>query len=85
LDNIDALRGELNDISANFEQLANSQLPALNKALGGAGAQPLAVPPPVAYEDDDSPGHGGGGAVAGRLDPDAIHQVELPKNLRLWN
>ena len=85
LDNIDALRGELNDISANFEQLTNSQLPALNKALGGAGAQPLAVPPPVAYEDDDSPGHGGGGAVAGRLDPDAIHQVELPKNLRLWN
>jgi len=85
LDNTDALRAELNDISANFDQLTSSQLPALNKALSGKGGHPLAVPPPVAFDDDDEPGHGGGGSVAGRLDPDAARQVELPKNLRLWN
>jgi hypothetical protein len=85
LDNTDALRAELNDISANFDQLTSSQLPALNKALSGKGAHPLAVPPQVAFDDDDEPGHGGGGSVAGRLDPDAARQVELPKNLRLWN
>ena len=85
LDNIDALRGELSDISASFDKLTSSQLPALNKALSGSGAQPLAVPAPAAFDDDDGPGHGSGGMVAGRRDPDAAGEVLLPKNLRLWN
>jgi photosystem II stability/assembly factor-like uncharacterized protein len=83
LENIDALKGELNDISANFDQLMTAQLPALNKALGGAHA--LKVPALAALDDDDAPNHGGGGNVAGRADPDAARRVELPKNLRLWN
>jgi photosystem II stability/assembly factor-like uncharacterized protein len=85
LDNIAALRGELGDISASFDKLTSSQLPALNKALSGSGAQPLAVPAPAAFDDDDGPGHGSGGMVAGRRDPDAAGEVLLPKNLRLWN
>ena len=73
------------DISGGFDKLTSSQLPALNKALSGAGAHPLAVPAETAFDDDDVPGHGSGGALAGRRDPDAMGEVVLPKNLRLWN
>ena len=85
LDNIEALRGELNDISAGFEQLTSSQLPALNQALSGAGLHALTVPPLTALEDDEGTAHGSGGSAGGRLDPDARGEVELPKNLRLRN
>jgi len=81
--NIEALRDELSDISVKFDRLTSAQLPALNKALSGAGAHALAVPPLTAF-DDDEPRHGGG-MSATRLDPDATRHGELPKNLRLWN
>jgi hypothetical protein len=84
LDNTAGLRAELDDISAGFTKLTSAELPALNKALSGKGAKELAVPPPTAFDDDEPGGHGGG-VAAGRDDADAIHEVELPKNLRLWN
>ncbi len=83
LDNIEALRGELRDISAKFDELAGAQLPALNKALRGSGARALEVTPPQALEDDDAPGHGTGGTAASRQDADANGTPELPRNLRL--
>jgi len=85
LDNIEALRGELHEISDKFAQLTSTQLPALNKALSGAGAHALEVPPPTAFDDDAAPGHGAGGRAGRRPDPDGPGQIELPKDLRLWN
>ena len=85
LDNIEALRGELGDISGKFDQLTATQLPALNKALSGAGAHALEVPPLSAFDDNDGSGHGGGGSPGSRQDPDARGSLELPTNLRLWN
>jgi len=85
LDNIAALRAELDDISSGFDKLTTAELPALNKALTGKGATQLVVPPPTAFDDDDAPGHGG--VAAGRLDPDAdaVSDVARLKSLRLWN
>jgi hypothetical protein len=85
LDNIEALRGELRDISDKFDQLTATQLPALNKALGGAGAHPLEVPPQTAFDDTDGSGDAAGGRVGSRQDPDALGQSELPANLRLFD
>jgi photosystem II stability/assembly factor-like uncharacterized protein len=84
IENIAALRTELGEIDARFAKLTSTDLPALNNALHGKGAQNLTVPPPTAFDDDDAPGSGGGNA-SGRVDPDAAHGVELPRNLRLWN
>jgi len=84
IENIAALRTELGQIDAQFAKLTSTELPALNNALQGKGAQGLTVPPPTAFDDDDAPGSGGGRA-GGRSDPDAAHGIELPKNLRLWN
>jgi photosystem II stability/assembly factor-like uncharacterized protein len=84
LANIEALRGELNDVSSSFDQITASQLPELNKSLDGSGGHPLTVPPLTAFEDDDEPGHGGGTLVGARHDADA-GEVELPRHLRLWN
>jgi photosystem II stability/assembly factor-like uncharacterized protein len=83
LDNIDGLRAELEEISGAFAKLTAAELPALNKALSGKGAHGLSVPAVTAF-DDDAPGRGGR-VADGRLDPDATRQVQLPKNLRLWN
>jgi hypothetical protein len=80
LDNLEALRGELGDISAKFDLLTAKQLPSINKALSGAGARTLEVPPQSAF-DDTAPGRGGGG----RQDPDADDSLALPADLRLWN
>jgi photosystem II stability/assembly factor-like uncharacterized protein len=84
LDNIAALRAELDDIAGGFGKLTSTELPALNKALSGKGAKELTVPPPTAFDDEEPTGHGGG-VAAEREDADAVHEVELPKNLRLWN
>jgi hypothetical protein len=84
LDNTDGLRAELEEVSGEFGKLTAAQLPALNKVLSGKGAHTLAVPPLTAFDEEDAPGHGGG-VGAGRLDPDATRQAEVPKNLRLWN
>jgi photosystem II stability/assembly factor-like uncharacterized protein len=84
LNNIDGLRAELDDISAAFAHLTAAELPALNKALGGKGGHDLTVPAPTAFDDDEAAGHGGS-VAAGRLDRDAAREVQLPKNLRLWN
>jgi hypothetical protein len=84
LDNIDGLRAELDDISAAFGKLTATELPTLNKALGGKDGHSLSVPAATAFEDDAGPGHGGGMA-AGRRDPDAAREVLLPQNLRLWD
>jgi len=85
LDNIAALRGELTDISAHFDELTTTQLPALNKALSGAGAHALEVPPASAFEREDTAGSGGGAVGGSRLDPDSRGPLELPKDLRLWH
>ena len=85
LDNIAALRGELNDISAHFDELTTSQMPALNKALSGAGAKALEVPPVSAFEREDTPGSDGGTVAGSRLDPDSRGPMELPSDLRLWH
>jgi hypothetical protein len=85
LENIEALRGELRDISDKFDQLTARQLPALNKALSGAGAHALEVPPQSAFEDAEGPGDGGGGRIGSRQDPDAQGSLELPENLRLFD
>jgi hypothetical protein len=84
LNNIDGLRAELDDISGAFGHLTAAELPALNKTLGGKGGHDLTVPAATAFDDDEAPGHGGS-VAAGRLDRDAAREVQLPKNLRLWN
>ncbi len=81
LDNIVALRSQLEEISASFTQLTSKELPGLNKSLGEKGAPALAVPSQTAFEDDDI----GGGVMADRPDADAVGPVVLPGNLRLWN
>jgi photosystem II stability/assembly factor-like uncharacterized protein len=86
LENIAALGAELSDISGDFEHLTKTDLPALNQALRESGAEPLAVPPLTAFDDDDErPSSGGPLTSGGRGDPDAAHTVDLPKHLRLWN
>jgi hypothetical protein len=84
IENIAALRTELGEIDALFARLTATQLPALNDSLRGKGAQSLTVPPLTAFDDDDAPGSSGG-RPGGRSDPDAVHGIELPKDLRLWN
>jgi len=85
LENIEALRGELSDISDKFNQLTAKQLPALNNALSGAGAHPLEVPPPSAFEETETSAEIAGGGVGSGQDVDARGQVELPKDLRLFD
>jgi hypothetical protein len=82
LDNIGALRSELDETAAAFAHLTATELPALNDALRGGGAQPLTVPPPQALNEAAPVG---GSFVGGRLDPDAAPAVEVPQNLRLWD
>ncbi len=85
LDNIEALRGELSDISGKFDQLTRTQLPVINKALRGAAAHALEVPPATAFECDERAGYGGGGRPGSRQDADSRGPIELPKDLRLWH
>jgi photosystem II stability/assembly factor-like uncharacterized protein len=85
LDNIVALRSQLNDITAQFTHITSAELPAINKALQGKGAHALSVPAPTAFDDDDHAGGAGGARAGGQNDPDARLGIELPKNLRLWN
>jgi photosystem II stability/assembly factor-like uncharacterized protein len=86
LDNTIALRGQLNEIDAEFSHLTTTDLPALNKALHGAGAQPLNVPALTAFDDEDGPSGGGSATRNGdRDDVDLSRGIEVPKNLRLWN
>ena len=85
LDNIVALRNQLNDLTAQFTHITSAEMPAINKALESKGGHALSVPPPTAFEDDDREG-GAGGVRQGRdNDADARMGIELPKNLRLWH
>ncbi|MGO9802574.1 MAG: WD40/YVTN/BNR-like repeat-containing protein [Steroidobacteraceae bacterium] len=84
LDNIAGLRSQLSDITAEFSKVTGKELPQLNALLKAKGAQPLAVPAPTAFDDDDEP-HGSGRAVGGRFDPDAAGGLDVPADLRLWN
>ena len=84
LDNLEAMRAELSDISGKFADLTSKQLPSINKALSGAGARALEVPPQSAF-DDTAPGRGGGGRTGSPQDPDADDSLALPADLRLWN
>jgi hypothetical protein len=85
LDNIVALRSQLNDVSGQFTHITSAELPGINKALEGKGGHALSVPAPTAFEDDDQEGGAGGVRAAGQNEPDARMGIELPKNLRLWN
>ena len=85
LDNIGALRAELSDISGSFQQLTTSELPTINKALSGAGAHPLEVPPTSAFETDALPGYGGADTPGSPRDADSRGPIELPKDLQLWH
>jgi len=82
LDNIVALRTQLNDVSAQFSHITSTELPGINKALG---EHPLSVPPPTAFEDDDHEGGAGGVHAGGPNDPDAQMGIQVPKGLRLWH
>jgi hypothetical protein len=84
LENTVALRNQLHDVDAEFTKVTGAELPAINKALQSKGGHALAVPAPMAFDDDDQPG-AGGMRVGGNRDPDARLGVELPRNLRLWN
>jgi hypothetical protein len=84
LDNTAALRLQLGGIEAQFAHLTSTELPALNRVLHQAGAEPLAVPPATAF-DDDEPAGGGTAAGGNRGDADAaLGAREYPRNLRLW-
>jgi photosystem II stability/assembly factor-like uncharacterized protein len=85
LDNIDALRAELSDISGSFDRLTTSELPAINKALSGAGGHALEVPPASAFESDALPGYGGGEVAGSPQDADSRRAIQLPKDLTLWH
>jgi photosystem II stability/assembly factor-like uncharacterized protein len=86
LANIAALRRQYEDVAAEFSRLTAVQVPALNEALRGAGAQALTLPETAALDDDEAPFHGSGGVTGeGRADADAAFGVVLPKHLRLWN
>jgi hypothetical protein len=85
IENTAALRSQLNEITAGFARVTDTELPAINKALQGKGAHALMVPQPMALDDDDERGAAGGVSAGGRLDPDARLGTELPRNLRLWN
>jgi hypothetical protein len=82
IDNIGGLRAELSDIDSAFAALTARQLPVLNPLLQSQGLKTLAVPPP-APDEPAAGAHaaGGGGAAGARAD----RQLELPRNLRLWN
>ena len=82
LDNIVALRNQLNDVSGQFTHITSAELPGLNKALESKGGHALSVPAPTAFEDE---GAAGGVRAGGQNDPDARFGIELPRNLRLWN
>jgi hypothetical protein len=84
LDNIAALRGELADISAHFDELTRTQLPTLNKSLTGSGAPALEVPPSSASQGADGSGSGGG-KPGSRVDVEDGTPLELPKDLRIWH
>jgi hypothetical protein len=84
LDNIEALRAQLNDIDAEFSRIAKAALPSLNNALEHGGIKPLEVP--AATHMGAEPGGGGSaGASANRSDADMRIGTELPQRLRLWN
>jgi photosystem II stability/assembly factor-like uncharacterized protein len=84
LDNIAGLRSQLSEITAEFSKVTGKELPQLNALLKAKGAQPLAVPVPTAFDDDDGP-HGSGHAGGGRFDPDSVSGLDMPADLRLWN
>src|SRR6185437_11993696 len=80
LANIAALRGQLGEVEAAFTRLTSSELPAVNKVLQSHGAQSLNVPVTVAFDDDEE-WDAGGSRAAGRFDPDAVRDREIPANL----
>ena len=84
LDNIVALRNQLNEVTAQFSHVTSTELPAINKALQSKGGRALSVPPPTAFEDDEHEGGAGGVRAGGPGDPDAQMGIQLPKDLRLW-
>jgi len=83
LDNIAALRAELSDISGEFSRLTARELPSLNSAIRAQGGPLLAVPPPIAF-DDDGAAAGASRTAGARRDPDAAEELTLPADLRLW-
>jgi photosystem II stability/assembly factor-like uncharacterized protein len=85
LDNIVALRNQLNEVNTQFTHITSAELPALNKTLESKGGHALSVPPPTAFEDNDQEGGAGGVRVGKESDADGRMGIELPKNLRLWH
>ena len=59
---IDTLRRELDDVTKQFEQLLNQDLPTLNESLKAKGQQPLS--PPAAKVGANSSAGGGIGTTA---------------------
>ena len=83
IDNIEALRSQLNDINADFAKVSAAELPALNKSLHDRGLATLAVPARVAHAQVGRPESGAGGSARG--DADERTKIVLPAGLRLWN
>ena len=84
LENAHALRAQLTDVDAEFNRITATDLPSVNKALQDKGGHALTVPPPTAFDDDVQSG-GAGGVPSERMDADARADMQLPRNLRLWN
>jgi photosystem II stability/assembly factor-like uncharacterized protein len=80
MENLDALRRELEDVTKEFEQLIAKDLSAVNDALKAKGQAPIPVPPAkVAVENSGVPS-GGTGSSAGA---DALSsRAVLPANFR---
>src|SRR5436190_1605154 len=60
---IDALKRELEDVTKEFEQLLNHDLPTLNESLKAKGQQPIPAPPAKVGANDVTRGAGGGAAI----------------------
>jgi hypothetical protein len=84
LNNTDALRAQLGELTGKFSQLTDAELPRLNGLLKSEGVSTLTVPDPATF-DDEVGGAGGPGVAAASSDPDARAGSALPSGLRLWN
>ena len=70
VERIGVLEGELKDVAGEFRKLLDSELPAVNKALGGAGLP--AIEPPPAKVAAATTRRGGGTQAGVEFDADAV-------------
>jgi photosystem II stability/assembly factor-like uncharacterized protein len=80
LANLKALQRELTDVTRQFSEIINNQLPALNEALKAKNLTPIAAPPAeMAFDDDE--GARRGNAISGDRDA-AMERSAFPSDFR---